>query len=160
GPVPERWLEIADEAGLLLQNEFFVWTGAPNWDIHYARHWDAAELVRQYGDWMRDGWNHPSVAIWDANNETLDPVFGEKVIPAVRSLARSHRPWENSYNQPAGPDDPIEYHPYLFQETASGKDIKFQLADLERMDGIAKSSYLPKEPHPILINEYGWLWLN
>jgi beta-galactosidase len=29
GPVPDRWLDIADEAGLLIQNEFFVWTGAP-----------------------------------------------------------------------------------------------------------------------------------
>ena len=27
GPVPDRWLDIADEAGLLIQNEFFMWTG-------------------------------------------------------------------------------------------------------------------------------------
>jgi beta-galactosidase len=27
GPVPDRWLEIAEEAGLLIQNEYFVWTG-------------------------------------------------------------------------------------------------------------------------------------
>ena len=27
GPVPDQWLEIADEAGLLIQNEYFVWTG-------------------------------------------------------------------------------------------------------------------------------------
>jgi len=29
GPVPDRWLEICDEVGLLIQNEFFVWTGDP-----------------------------------------------------------------------------------------------------------------------------------
>ena len=29
GPVPDNWLDIADEAGLLIQNEFFVWTGRP-----------------------------------------------------------------------------------------------------------------------------------
>jgi hypothetical protein len=28
------------------------------------------------------------------------------------------------------------------------------------MDGKASAWHLPKEPHPILINEYGWLWLN
>jgi beta-galactosidase len=27
GPVPDQWLDIADEAGLLIQNEYFVWTG-------------------------------------------------------------------------------------------------------------------------------------
>ena len=45
GPVPDRWLEIADEAGLLIQNEFFIWTGAPGWDRKYARHWDVDEMV-------------------------------------------------------------------------------------------------------------------
>ena len=29
GPVPDRWLDICDEVGLLIQNEFFVWTGGP-----------------------------------------------------------------------------------------------------------------------------------
>ena len=160
GPVPDRWLDIADEAGLLIQNEFFIWTGAPNWDPGYARHWDADEMLRQYHDWVRDGRNHPSVAIWDANNETLDPVFGDKIIPAVRSSDLSNRPWENSYNAPAAADDPIEAHPYLFHETAAGNKIKFHLSDLAQMDGVPRVGYLPKEPHPILINEYGWLWVN
>lgn len=30
GPVPDKWLDIADEASLLIQNEYFVWTGQ-NW---------------------------------------------------------------------------------------------------------------------------------
>lgn len=160
GPVPDRWLEIADEAGLLIQNEFFVWTGALSWDRHYARHWDVPEMIRQYSDWMRDNWNHPSVAIWDANNESEDPVFGSAIIPAVRTLDLSKRPWENSYNPPAGSDDPIEYHPYLFHSTASGNEIKFRLSDLEKADGKPSAWHLPKEPHPVLINEYGWVWLN
>ena len=42
-------------------------------------------------------------------------LFGEKIIPAVRGLDLSNRPWENSYNPPAGPDDPVEDHPYEFQ---------------------------------------------
>ncbi len=160
GPVPEQWLEIADETGLLVQNEFFIWTGAPNWDRNYARHWDVPEMTRQYSEWLRDNWNHPSVAIWDANNETLDPVFGTQIIPAVRSLDLSARPWENSYNAPAEPNDPIEYHPYLYQGSASGNELKFRLSDLEQRSGKAEAWYVPAEPHPILINEYGWVWLN
>jgi len=76
GPVPDKWLDIADEAGLLVQNEFFVWTGAPEWGQWPNRTYDVPEMIRQYSDWMRDNWNHPSVAVWDANNETKDSVFG------------------------------------------------------------------------------------
>jgi hypothetical protein len=156
GPVPDKWLDIADEAGLLIQHEFFVWTGAPEWAQWPDRKYDVPEMVRQYSDWMRDSWNHPSVAVWDANNETKDDVFGERIIPAVRALDLSNRNWENSYNLPAGPDDPIEDHPYLMQGEAMGGG-SFKMADLERRNGA------PREPmmsaHATIINEYGWLWL-
>lgn len=166
GPVPDRWLEICDEEGLLIQNEFFIWTGSPIWDNHkYARHWDAAEMIRQFGDWMGDNWNHPSVVIWDATNETEDDLFSTCVVPAVRGLDLSSRPWENSYNQPGAPGDAVESHPYLLQETANGDEVKFHFSDLETMQGVphdAKPSawYIPKETRPIVINEYEWTWLN
>jgi len=156
GPVPDRWLEIADEAGLLIQNEFFIWTGPRR--EKYTRSFDAPEMTRQFSDWLRDNWNHPSVAIWDACNESFDPIFSQ-ILPAVRGLDLSNRPWDNGYNPPDGPDDPVEHHPYLLQSSSSGNDIKFRMAELEtRID-------LPdlrerKTEHPILINEYGWLWLN
>ncbi len=160
GPAPERWFELADEAGLLIQNEFFVWTGAPSWDAKYSRQYDVPEMIRQYGDWMRDLWNHPSVAIWDANNETQKPLFGQKIIPAVRGLDLSNRPWENSYNEPAGPNDPIEYHPYLFQPTASSGQVQFRMSDLETRDPKPQVWHYPRNDRAVLINEYGWLWLN
>ena len=134
GPVPDRWLDICDEDGLLIQNEFFVWTGGPGWYKGYSRTHDADEMIRQYKDWMRDNWNHPSVAVWDANNETKDDIFGAKIIPAVRPLDLSNRPWENSYNPPAGPNDPVEDHPYLMISGYLGK-LTFQMTDLETMDG-------------------------
>ncbi len=158
GPVPDRWLEICDEEGLLIQNEFFVWTGGPGWYKGYSRTHDAEEMIRQYKDWMRDNWNHPSVAVWDANNETKDDVFGTKIIPAVRSLDLSNRPWENSYNPPADPNDPVEDHPYLMYSGGVGK-LTFSMTDLEKMDGKPRGS-LPSKTNPALINEYGWLWLN
>jgi hypothetical protein len=157
GPVPDRWFDICDEAGLLIQNEFFVWTGGPGWYPGYSRTHDADEMIRQYKDWMRDNWNHPSVAVWDANNETKDDMFGKKIIPAVRSLDLSDRPWENSYNAPASPNDPVEYHPYLMQSAYMGKQT-FNITNLETMDG--KPNSLPSNTNPVLINEYGWLWLN
>lgn len=160
GPVPERWLEIADEAGLLIQNEFFIWTGAPSWDARYTRSYDVAELTQQYRDWLRDNWNHPSVAIWDANNETQEPLFGREIIPAVRPLDLSGRPWENSYNEPVAPGDPVEYHPYLFHASATAGELKFRMSDLETLDPAPKIWHYPRHDRPVLINEYGWLWLN
>ncbi|MCL4854039.1 MAG: hypothetical protein KJZ78_21990, partial [Bryobacteraceae bacterium] len=154
GPVPDKWLELADETGLLIQNEFFIWTGHASGN--YRRQWDADELIRQYKDWMRDNWNHASVVIWDANNESYDPVFGEKVIPAVRDLDQSRRPWENSYNPPAGPDDPVEDHPYLFVSGRTGKP--FQVTSLENMSGSGRNTVTPSG-HAMVLNEYGWLWL-
>jgi hypothetical protein len=159
GPVPDKWLDVADEAGLLIQNEYFIWTGHPSWTGAYQPPaWDAAELVREYGEWMRDNWNHPSVVIWDANNESLDPVFADKVIPAVRGLDLSNRPWENSYNGPAGPDDPVEQHPYLQQPGGAQSGKPFAMADLEAMTAYAGRHNVPSG-HAEINNEYGWLWL-
>ena len=106
GPVPDQWLDIADEAGLLIQNEYFVWKTHPEWDI--------VQLTKDYREWMRDNWNHPGIALWDACNETVFPELAKTVIPAVRGDDLSHRVWEDGYNLPSGPDDPIEDHPYLF----------------------------------------------
>ncbi len=121
-----------------------------------GRTYDVDEMIRQYGDWMRDNWNHPSVAIWDANNETRDAVFGDKIIPAVRALDLSNRNWENSYNPPAGPDDPVEDHPYLMYGEAMGGEA-FRMTDLERRPGGPKEALLAARA--TILNEYGWLWV-
>ena len=161
GPVPDQWLDIADEAGLLIENEFFVWTGAPSWSSKYkGRRYDVEETIRQYGEWMRDNWNHPSVAIWNANNETLDDVFGDKIIPAVRSLDLSDRPWGNSYNAPVGPNDPVDDHPYLFFDAMFDPSKSFDMTELEKMSGLSENSARPPQAHAMINNEYFWLVLN
>lgn len=164
GPVPDRWLEIADENGLLIENEYFVWVGH-NWG-GYQPSYDPQEMIGEYREWMRDNWNHPSVALWDATNESWLPDFSEKVIPAIRGLDLSNRPWENSYNPPAGGDDPVEDHQYLFYSAAEDTPAQlaaspaFQITDLEAMMGPAPGSATMHTGHANLLNEYGWLWLN
>jgi hypothetical protein len=164
GPVPDHWLEIADENGLLIENQYFVWTG-PSWSTYQATY-DTNEMITEYSEWMRDNRNHPSVAIWDATNESWLPQFTTAVIPAVRSLDLSNRPWENSYNAPAGPDDPVPDHQYLSLNTAmndgaeKGGHRPFQMTDLESMIGPTASAFTSKTGHAMILNEYGWLWLN
>jgi beta-galactosidase len=163
GPVPDRWLQIADENGLLIQNEYMVWVGHSwgSWKGQY----DTNEMITEYTEWMHDNWDHPSVAIWDATNESWLPEFTTTIIPAVRGLDLSNRPWENSYNAPAGADDPVEDHQYLFYAAAMG-DVPgherhiFQVTDLESMMGPASSPPTSKTGHAMILNEYGWLWLN
>jgi hypothetical protein len=164
GPVPDRWLEIADENGLLIQNEYFVWVGHPSWSADYHARYDTKEMVGEYTEWMRDNWNHPSVAIWDATNESWLPEFAG-IISAVRSLDLSNRPWENSYNGPAGPNDPVEDHQYLFYSTAMGDTFAdgtgrpaFKMTNLESMVGPVETT--TPTAHAKILNEYGWLWLN
>jgi len=75
----------------------------------------------------------------------------------VRRLDLSNRPWENSYNPPVGPDDPVEDHPYEFSDMARPDGPEFSMTTLERPNGKA-----PGAPtgHALVLNEYGWTWLN
>jgi len=112
---------------------------------------------------MRDNWNHPSVAIWDACNETVSPLLANTIIPAVRGDDLSNRPWEDGYNLPSGADDPMEDHPYLFsknQKPATPKQPHFHMSDLEGAALPSHWGYASPTSHALILNEYGWLWLN
>src|ERR1035441_10407461 len=65
---PEAWYDIADEMGILIQDEF------PLWNSNEAT---KEELEREYADWMCERWNHPCVVIWTSQNETRTLATGE-----------------------------------------------------------------------------------
>jgi len=155
---PEAWYRIADEEGFLIQDEFPIWYGGTGW-CSWPKELHADELVKEYTEWMQDRWNHPSVVIWDASNETVcnngkTDETGD-AVSKVRSLDLSNRPWDNSYSQSRETGDVFESHPYHFQ------DPKFQLKDIARADIIPQgNNYLNTGKYAVIINEYGWLWLN
>jgi len=149
---PECWYRIADEEGLLIQDEFPIW-GPSNLA-------STNELVAEYTEWMQERWNHPCVVIWDAQNETQTNQNGRLTglaIQQVRSLDLSHRPWDNGWGLPVDPGDSYESHPYHFI------NANFKLKDIGQLSGS------PTEKWPgnigrsgsnaVIINEYGWLWL-
>lgn len=152
---PEEWYNIADEEGFLIQDEFPIWYGSPDWN-KWVKKLDSENLAKEYREWMEERWNHPSVVIWDANNETLlkEPSI-DSAIAQVRTLDLSGRSWDNSYSTKREPDDIFESHPYHFQNP----DFRFK--------DIAGASIVPQGnntanqgKYPVIINEYGWLWLN
>ena len=82
------------------------------------------------------------------------------MIPALRSLDLSGRPWENGYLQPQDAGDPYETHPYKFADHVFGKQPPFfQMPDLERVPQ-EKPPTDWRARHASLINEYDWLWLH
>ena len=156
GIAPEEWYRIADEEGILIQNEFPIWYGGKGWNV-WPEDLKADELIREYTEWMQEQWNHPSIVIWDASNETLSHNGNTEeiaeAIKKVRQLDLSDRPWDNSYSDIRSPGDVMELHPYHFQ------NADFKLKDIAEAD-INPGGEPGKTPYMKIINEYGWLWLN
>jgi beta-galactosidase len=152
---PEEWYNIADEEGFMIQDEFPIWYGGPSWN-KWVKKINPDELATEYREWMQERWNHPSVIIWDADNETLltEPSI-DSAIAKVRPLDLSERSWDNSYSSNRKPGDIFESHPYHFINP------DFKLKDIARENGIPDGNAM-KNPgtNPVIINEYGWLWLN
>jgi len=147
---PEAWYRIADEEGVLIQDEFPIWYGGDGWNT-WPRGLDVDELAQEYTEWMQERWNHPCLAVWDASNETTSKVTSP-AIAKVRDLDLSNRPWDNSYMPPARPGDVLEEHPYHFINRM------FKLCDLAKADPAPWGK--KGDGHGVIINEYGWLWLN
>lgn len=145
---PEKWYQIADEVGILIQDEFPFWSD-PNGPT-------TEELVREYTEWMQERWNHPCVVLWDAQNESRWVKTTGEAIHKVRGLDLSDRPWDNGYAMPDRLSDPIETHPYHYHNP------KFKLKDMARENvmPLLCKTHRGIEPHAIVVNEYGWLWVN
>jgi hypothetical protein len=142
---PEAWYRIADEEGFLIQDEFPIWNMDPK-----PGDFDARELAAEYTEWMQERWNHPCVVVWDGCNETRSPVTG-KAIQHVRGLDYSNRPWDNGWSPPVAPGDSNEQHPYHFINPS------YKLANIAGDPGTL--GWQPGK-NAIIVNEYGWLWLN
>jgi beta-galactosidase len=150
---PEEWYRIADEEGILIEDEFPIWFGGTGWS-KWPPQLKRDELAAEYAEEMREQWNHPCVVIWDASNETTSTETAP-AIQQVRALDLSDRPWDNSYTAPLQPGDMFEAHPYHFQ------NADFKLAGLAKADPVPQGNANHNDgKHAVVINEYGWLWLN
>lgn len=127
------WYDIADEHGMLLQNEWQFWTTTGSEE----------QIAKEFARWLRDNWNHPSIVIWDALNESTDAVVEQRIIPRMKELDPT-RPWE--------PVDFTEDHPYIYSLGPVLHDRKF---------GFSRSLQdLAVSPTPVVVNEFLWWWLD
>jgi hypothetical protein len=191
-PAPELWYEIADEEGMMVFDEYAIWYAYQpqvgsvakeaadpykKWSI-WPKNLSTQQLVKEYTAWMQERWNHASVIVWDAQNETWAQQTGE-AIKQVRKLDLSNRVWDNGWSPPVAANDIREAHPY-FEGWVEGTEMiaanekrkkPFTLADLANADQVPSTFYLPfqyalkQQPNwywkqPCVINEYSYLWLN
>lgn len=176
GFAPEIWYEIADEKGFLVQDEYAIWAlflkDTSMYSTMQQQRHKASVLAKEYEAWIKERWNHPSVVIWDAQNETWWDETGE-AIEMVRHLDLSNRPWDNGFSPPQRSTDMIESHPYLF---AHDQALTFNVRREYPPEGLLAhdlgsqpepfndpNMYEPpasgKYNNPVIINEYGWIWL-
>lgn len=133
GQMYNRWYDIADEHGMLLQDEWMFWTTTGTKE----------QIGKEFTRWLQDNWNHPSIIIWDALNECSDDIVQNEIVPAMKRLDPT-RPWESV--------DFVEQHPYIYSlgPVLPDRRLGFTmgLADLEGM------------PTPSVANEFLWWWLD
>ncbi len=133
GHAYNKWYDIADENGIMLQDEWMFWTSTGSLE----------QIGKEFGAWIKENCNHPSIVIWDALNESTDSRITGEIIPRLKELDPS-RPWEMV--------DFGEDHPYIYSLGSILNGKKF---------GFSRSIFDWKNsPIPAVVNEYLWWWLD
>jgi len=152
GIVPDFWYDLADEYGMLFQNE---------WNYWQTHGWD--DQVRdEYTNWVWSDGNHPSIVIWDAINENWDEYIGNTLIPELQKLDPT-RTWDAGYMTAShmGIDEMDEPHPYEGRVPWKSEEeliqMNYPLGDLDYRNERNIASIESSAAQ--LVNEYGWVWL-
>jgi len=150
GLLPRFWYDLADEYGFLLQN------GYPMWQFRGSE----SEIENEYTDWVWSDGTHPSIGIWDALNEQKSDFIGNRLIPGLLKLDPS-RIWDAGYMTDKEMKVQImDSHAYIlgYGWWTTDAEIKKDRDDYHFGNIISNSHDSPK-PYPLLVNEYGWLWM-
>lgn len=148
GIVPDFWYDLADEHGMVFQNEWLYW------QVHG---WND-QVKKEYTDWVWNDGSHPSIVIWDAINENWNDYIGNILIPELRQLDPT-RIWDAGYMTATHMSDDAMDEPHTYQ--GRGKDgidkVPYPLGNLKFRPQIIKE--LEESSAAQLVNEYGWVWL-
>ena len=152
GIVPDFWYDLADEYGMMFQNE---------WNYWQTHGWDE-QVKKEYTNWVWSDGNHPSIVIWDAINENWDAYIGNTLIPELQELDPT-RTWDAGYmtSSHMGVDEMDEPHPYEgitpWSQVEEFEKDPYPLGDLDYRNQANIASI--ESGAAQLVNEYGWIWL-
>ena len=157
GLVPDFWYDLADEYGIMFQNEWMYWQNH-GWD---------QQIREEYTDWVWSDGNHPGIVIWDAINENWNAFIGNVLIPELQQLDPT-RVWDAGYMTASEmeTEDPVdEPHPYRagWGFNNSQDPAEYITKNPYRLGKIGDweeghKRYLTASAAQ-LVNEYGWNWL-
>jgi hypothetical protein len=130
GHMPSNWYDIADEVGLMIHDEwrYFHDSDPVGKDLEEAE----IELTR----WVEQNINHPSIVVWDNENE------GDVVLAGLMEKLRELDP-----TRPWGEEDFDADHVYDYSETLTDSII-------DQLDPEKPSTVL--ESCRLWLNEFGW----
>lgn len=153
GIVPDFWYDLADEYGMMFQNE---------WNYWQTHGWDD-QIRAEYTNWVWSDGNHPSIVIWDAINENWDEFIGNELIPELQKLDPT-RIWDAGYmtaEHLTVVDEMDEPHPYEgvrpWIDMNKYSENPYPLGDLDYRN--EKNIESIESSAAQLVNEYGWIWL-
>ncbi len=152
GHASSLWFDLADEMGLMIFDEYPIWGDNDGCTID--------TIMPEIYAWMDARGNHPSVIVFDAQNEATGAAFTDEIIRRGREYDLQKRPWDNGWRPPVGENDPVECHPYIIgSQGISG------LGNMDVSKPIVTTAnigwaYDTHPDHPYLINEHGEYWIN
>lgn len=74
-PPPRAWMDLADEMGLMIDDEAFDMWEKPKTEFDYGNYfndWSEKDVT----NWVRKDRNHPSLIMWSIGNEIYDTHMG------------------------------------------------------------------------------------
>lgn len=153
GHASELWYDLADEMGLMIFDEYPFW-GMDNDGC------SAESLLPEIYTWIDTRANHPSVIVFDAQNEVANYSVTTEVVKKGRAYDLQSRPWDNGWSAPVGENDPVECHPYII-----GANGISGLNDMEVSKPVITTAnigmtYEDYPDHPYILNEHGEYWIN
>ncbi len=154
GLLPDFWYDIADENGILIQNEYAMWNLRGR----------ESQYQKEYTDWIWSDGNHPSIVIWDALNEQKQEYIGRTLIPELKKLDPT-RIWDLGYMKAekgyALDMEEVHWYPLAHGWWVDNTWYKNHFSNIklgslsEKYEGL-KDLY--DATCPVIVNEFGWVW--
>jgi len=158
GPMPSMWLEICDEIGMMMVDEYAIWGKCSKCTEEM--------LLPEYRAMVEEKQTNACVLYWDAQNEanSVDgstkvdwPVTGNAIRQLISERVDiAERHWDNGWSNPVDDTQPVEYHPYPFISGANIDCLNTQ-DNTQPWNAGANGS---NNVNPKIVNEYASLWLN
>ncbi len=95
-PPPRAWMDLADEMGMLIDDESFDMWEKPKTNYDYGNYfvkWHEKDTI----SWVRKDRNHPCLIMWSIGNEIYDTHVGNgfEITKDLYKIVEKHDPYKN-----------------------------------------------------------------